>query len=82
MESLTREWPELRRRLPADSPYRELLPFTEQDLAVFHGRTNETQQLIELVQQQIPVLPVLGAFGVGKSSLVGAGPLGHHDSDR
>ncbi|MBY8845557.1 trypsin-like peptidase domain-containing protein [Streptomyces sp. SP2-10] len=82
VESLTREWPELRRRLLADSPYRELLPFTEHDLAVFHGRTNETQQLIELLEQQVPVLPVLGPSGVGKSSLVGAGLLGHLDSDR
>ncbi|MFE2971425.1 trypsin-like peptidase domain-containing protein [Streptomyces sp. NPDC059340] len=82
VESLTREWPQLRRRLLADSPYRELLPFTEHDRAVFHGRTNETQQLIELLEQQVPVLPVLGPSGVGKSSLVGAGLLGHLDSDR
>ncbi|WP_337307963.1 MULTISPECIES: nSTAND1 domain-containing NTPase [unclassified Streptomyces] len=83
VESLTREWPQLRRRLLADSPYRELLSFTERDRAVFHGRTNETQRLIELLeQQQVPVLPVLGPSGVGKSSLVGAGLLGHLDSDR
>ncbi|MFK8843751.1 trypsin-like peptidase domain-containing protein [Streptomyces sp. Ac-502] len=83
VESLTREWPQLRRRLLADSPYRELLPFTEDDRAVFHGRTNETQQLIELlVQHQFPLLPVLGPSGVGKSSLVGAGLLGHLDADR
>ncbi|MBB4710203.1 WD40 repeat protein [Streptomyces luteogriseus] len=82
VESLTREWPELRRRLLADSPYRELLPFTEHDRAIFHGRTNETQQLIDLLKQQVPVLPVLGPSGVGKSSLVGAGLLGHLDSDR
>ncbi|GHJ03916.1 hypothetical protein TPA0906_57810 [Streptomyces olivaceus] len=83
VESLTREWPQLRRRLLADSPYRELLPFTEYDRAVFHGRTNETQQLTELLeQQQVPVLPVLGPSGVGKSSLVGAGLLGSLDNDR
>ncbi|CAL9639376.1 nSTAND1 domain-containing NTPase [Streptomyces sp. enrichment culture] len=83
VESLTREWPQLRRRLLADTPYRELLSFTERDRAVFHGRTNETQRLIELIeQQQVPVLPVLGPSGVGKSSLVGAGLLGHLDSDR
>ncbi|MFE1028338.1 trypsin-like peptidase domain-containing protein [Streptomyces sp. NPDC058818] len=83
VESLTREWPQLRRRLLADSPYRELLSFTERDRAVFHGRANETQRLIELLeQQQVPVLPVLGPSGVGKSSLVGAGLLGHLDSDR
>ncbi|MFH9575677.1 trypsin-like peptidase domain-containing protein [Streptomyces sp. NPDC017454] len=83
VESLTREWPQLRRRLLADSPYRELLSFTEHDRAVFHGRTNETQRLIELLeQQQVPVLPVLGPSGVGKSSLVGAGLLGSLDHDR
>ncbi|MGW0791443.1 nSTAND1 domain-containing NTPase [Streptomyces sp. NPDC002911] len=82
VESLTREWPQLRRRLLADSPYRELLAFTEQDRAIFHGRTNETQQLIEFIEQQVPVLPVFGPSGVGKSSLVGAGLLGHLDSER
>ncbi|WP_030742507.1 trypsin-like peptidase domain-containing protein [Streptomyces sp. NRRL F-5135] len=82
VESLTREWPQLRRRLLADSPYRELLSFTEHDRAVFHGRTNETQQLVELLEQRVPVLPVLGPSGVGKSSLVAAGLLAHLDRDR
>ncbi|WP_340559826.1 nSTAND1 domain-containing NTPase [Streptomyces sp. GSL17-111] len=83
VESLTREWPQLRRRLLADSPYRELLPFTEHDRAVFHGRAQETRHLIDLFeQQQVPLLPVLGPSGVGKSSLVGAGLLGHLDPDR
>ncbi|WP_411098593.1 trypsin-like peptidase domain-containing protein [Streptomyces sp. x-45] len=83
VESLTREWPQLRRRLLADSPYRELLPFTEHDHAVFHGRGSETQRLVELLdQQQVPLLPVLGPSGVGKSSLVGAGLLGSLDHDR
>ncbi len=83
VESLAREWPQLRRKLLADSPYRELLAFTEHDRAVFHGRTNEIQQLVELIeQQQVPVLPVFGASGVGKSSLVGAGLLGRLDRRR
>ncbi|MFE2463162.1 trypsin-like peptidase domain-containing protein [Streptomyces sp. NPDC059402] len=83
VETLTREWPQLRRRLLADSPYRELLPFTEHDRAVFHGRTHETQRLVELLEhQQVPLLPVLGPSGVGKSSLVGAGLLGSLDPDR
>ncbi|MFJ2865866.1 trypsin-like peptidase domain-containing protein [Kitasatospora sp. NPDC087314] len=76
VESLAREWPELRVRLLADSPFRELLAFTEQDEAVFHGRGHETRRLLELLgEQQVPVLPVLGASGVGKSSLVSAGLL-------
>jgi WD40 repeat protein len=80
VESLAREWPQLRSRLLADSPFRELLPFTEQDSAVFHGRDHETRRLSELLgEQQVPVLPVLGASGVGKSSLIGAGLLAHVD---
>ncbi|MEV7189472.1 trypsin-like peptidase domain-containing protein [Kitasatospora sp. NPDC093102] len=78
VESLAREWPQLRSHLLADSPFRELLPFTEQDRAVFHGRGHETHRLLELLEeQQVPVLPVLGASGVGKSSLVSAGLLAH-----
>lgn len=78
VESLAREWPQLRSRLLADSPFRELLPFTEQDRAVFHGRGHETHRLLELLEeQQVPVLPVLGASGVGKSSLISAGLLAH-----
>ncbi|MEV0414330.1 trypsin-like peptidase domain-containing protein [Streptomyces sp. NPDC050448] len=76
VESLAREWPQLRSLLLADSPFRELWPFTEHDGAVFHGRANETRRLLELLgEQQVPVLPVFGASGVGKSSLVGAGLL-------
>lgn len=83
VESLSREWPQLHRRLLADSPYRELLAFTEHDRPVFYGRTNETQQLIELLEERrVPILPVFGPSGVGKSSLVGAGLLGHLDSER
>ena len=80
VESLAHEWPQLRSRLLSDSPYRELRPFTEQDSAVFHGRAEETRRLVELlVEQQVPVLPVFGASGVGKSSLVGAGLLARVD---
>ncbi|WHT16157.1 trypsin-like peptidase domain-containing protein [Crossiella sp. CA-258035] len=80
VESLAHEWPQLRSRLLADSPYRELLAFTERDSAVFHGRAGETRRLLELLEeQQVPVLPVFGASGVGKSSLVGAGLLARID---
>ncbi|WP_423509375.1 trypsin-like peptidase domain-containing protein [Streptomyces xinghaiensis] len=80
VESLAREWPQLRSRLLDDSPFRELLPFTEHDSAVFHGRAGETRRLLELLgEQQVPILPVLGASGVGKSSLTGAGLLAHVD---
>ncbi|CAN3978216.1 nSTAND1 domain-containing NTPase [Kitasatospora purpeofusca] len=81
VESLAHEWPQLRSRLLADSSFRELLPFTDQDEAVFCGRGHETRRLLELLEeQQVPVLPVLGASGVGKSSLVGAGLLAQLDA--
>ncbi|MFF1908709.1 hypothetical protein [Kitasatospora sp. NPDC058218] len=81
VESLAREWPQLRSWLLADSPFRELLAFTEQDAAVFHGRDHETRRLLELLrEQQVPVLPVLGASGVGKSSLTSAGLLARLDA--
>ncbi|WP_181799060.1 nSTAND1 domain-containing NTPase [Kitasatospora acidiphila] len=80
VESLAREWPQLRSRLLSDSPFRELWPFTELDGAVFHGRTDETRRLLELLdEQRVPVIPVFGASGVGKSSLVGAGLLAQAD---
>ncbi|RCH64288.1 hypothetical protein DT019_33435 [Streptomyces sp. SDr-06] len=80
VESLAREWPQLRSRLITGSPFRELWPFTEQDRPVFHGRATETRRLLELVEEQrVPVLPVFGASGVGKSSLIGAGLLARAD---
>lgn len=76
IESVAREWPEMRAHLLAGCPYRSLRPFTEQDSEVFFGRRNETERLAELVMvESRAIIPVLGASGVGKSSLVKAGLL-------
>ena len=76
VESVAREWPELRTHLLAGCPYRSLRPFTELDSGVFFGRRHETERLAELVTvESRAIVPVLGASGVGKSSLVRAGLL-------
>jgi ABC-type dipeptide/oligopeptide/nickel transport system ATPase subunit len=76
VESVAREWPDLRAHLLAGCPYRSLRPFTELDSGVFFGRRNETERLTELVTvESRAIVPVLGASGVGKSSLVRAGLL-------
>ncbi len=53
-------------------PYRGLNTFQEQDAAVYFGRESLRDQLIERLQTQ-PLLPLVGASGSGKSSLVFAG---------
>ncbi|BAW97041.1 hypothetical protein NIES970_19850 [[Synechococcus] sp. NIES-970] len=55
-------------------PYRGLNTFQEQDAAVYFGRENLQEQLRERLQTQ-PLLPLVGASGSGKSSLVFAGLL-------
>ncbi|MGV9596456.1 nSTAND1 domain-containing NTPase [Streptosporangium sandarakinum] len=59
-------------------PYRGLVPFTEADAEVFHGREVTTAQLLTTVSRRLaapgPVV-VTGASGAGKSSLLRAGLL-------
>jgi WD40 repeat protein len=51
-----------------------LSAFTEQDEHLFFGREKFVQQLVDAVkQQQNPLVPVIGASGSGKSSVVLAG---------
>ncbi|WP_411148775.1 trypsin-like peptidase domain-containing protein [Streptomyces sp. A30] len=57
-----------------DSPFRGLEPFREQDAAVFFGRRQDSERIVRAVRTQAFV-PVAGASGVGKSSLVRAGVL-------
>ncbi|MET9441117.1 serine protease [Streptomyces sp. NPDC006610] len=56
------------------SPFRGLEPFREQDAAVFFARREDSERVARAVLRQ-PFVPVAGASGVGKSSLVRAGVL-------
>src|SRR5947209_2782236 len=55
-----------------ESPFRGLLPFTEEHATFFFGREPELAGLCERVRLT-PVLPVVGPSGAGKSSFVHAG---------
>ncbi|GAA0949539.1 hypothetical protein GCM10009560_67880 [Nonomuraea longicatena] len=59
-------------------PYRGLVPFTEADAEVFHGREQITAELVTHLSRRLaaPGLAlVTGASGAGKSSLLRAGLL-------
>ena len=56
------------------SPFRGLLPFQEQHANIFFGRDQEVGAIVERLQGQT-ILPVVGASGAGKSSLVQAGVI-------
>jgi uncharacterized protein YjbI with pentapeptide repeats/energy-coupling factor transporter ATP-binding protein EcfA2 len=53
-------------------PYRGLAPFTPETARFFYGREDEIQTLVQRVQTHAFV-PLIGASGSGKSSLVRAG---------
>ncbi|WP_215159386.1 serine protease [Streptomyces sp. ISL-24] len=55
-------------------PFRGLQAFREEDASVFHGRTRDSVRIADAVADTAFV-PVAGASGVGKSSLVRAGVL-------
>ena len=55
-----------------ESPFRGLLPFDEQHQGLFFGRDAEIAAVVERLRQ-VPVLPVVGPSGVGKSSFLQAG---------
>ncbi len=61
-----------REDLTAISPYKGLLPFTEQDALDFFGRADFVANLVENVNRK-PIVTVLGPSGCGKSSVVLAG---------
>ncbi|MEV5508145.1 nSTAND1 domain-containing NTPase [Streptomyces orinoci] len=71
-EVLIETHPEVRRHAALPSPFRGLLPFREQDAEHFFGRSAQIRELTEAVTTSA-VVPVIGASGVGKSSLVHAG---------
>lgn len=57
-----------------ESPFRGLLPFSERQADVFHGRDNEVSAFLERLRHE-PLLPVVGPSGAGKSSFVQAGVI-------
>lgn len=65
-------WLDLGRRKTEMCPYRGLSAFSEKDAPFFFGRENVTEELLKKVHTQT-LVPVIGASGSGKSSLVFAG---------
>ena len=65
------------------SPYKGLEAFEEKDAANFYGREETIERYAKLVAQN-PLMPIIGASGSGKSSLVQAGliPLLKQDPER
>ncbi|PTL85852.1 TIR domain-containing protein [Vitiosangium sp. GDMCC 1.1324] len=62
-------------RLPDEpAPYRGLLPFTQSQARFFFGREREIQTVLDKLKKH-PFLALVGASGVGKSSLVLSGVL-------
>jgi len=59
---------------PPPNPYRGLKAFQEQDSEFFYGRGDDAKNLVARVTER-PLVPVVGASGSGKSSLVYAGLL-------
>ena len=55
-------------------PWPGLAPFDEAAARFFNGRSNETAELCRLVQQA-PLTVLFGASGLGKTSLIQAGPF-------
>jgi len=60
--------------VPAASPYKGLHAFEKEDKDLFFGRETSVQELMDAVAT-CAVVPVVGASGIGKSSLVHAGLL-------
>jgi WD40 repeat protein len=54
------------------APFRGLLPFGEKDADLFFGRDAEVAAFVERLRT-VPVVPVVGASGTGKSSFIQAG---------
>lgn len=61
------------RDYPEAGPYRGLLAYTREYPKIFAGRQSDIDRLVKRVMEQGGFVPVLGASGSGKSSLVEAG---------
>ena len=57
-----------------ESPFRGLRPFSERHAHFFFGRDADSAAFLERMREE-PILPVVGASGVGKSSFVAAGVI-------
>ena len=64
--------PELGRPDDASNPYRGLNSYEKKDAPFFFGRSAEVDRLVERLMST-PLVVVLGASGVGKSSVIKAG---------
>jgi WD40 repeat protein len=73
-EALIHAWPELAAQALPPCPYRGLFAFREQDTALFFGREELTDRLVEQLTRK-PLVAVVGPSGSGKSSLVFAGAI-------
>lgn len=67
-------------RYTDDLPYLGLYKYTEEDSLIFFGRDNETDQVVNLVEESIDsggkdVLMIHGSSGSGKSSFMRAGAI-------
>ena len=65
---------------PTRPPYPGLAPFASEDAAVFFGREQETERLLDLLQPALQdsrgrFVAIVGPSGSGKSSLLHAGIL-------
>ncbi|MBI5533082.1 MAG: protein kinase [Deltaproteobacteria bacterium] len=57
-----------------ESPFRGLLPFSTRNAGLFFGRDAEIAAVVERLRD-VPVLPIVGGSGTGKSSFVMAGVI-------
>jgi hypothetical protein len=73
LPSLLASWPEVFAPTPP-SPYKGLRAFESGDRDLFFGRAGVVQELVRVVGTRA-LVPVVGASGVGKSSVVHAGLL-------
>lgn len=65
----------------AASPYKGLRAFEKQDKDLFFGRETAVRELMDAVAASA-LVPVVGASGIGKSSLVHAGLLASLDQEK
>jgi hypothetical protein len=75
LPSLVSSWPEVFVPVPP-SPYKGLHPFESGDRELFFGRANVVRELSAAVAVDA-LVPIVGASGVGKSSVLHAGLLPH-----